>query len=98
MILMGSFNSYKVLTSIAAFGVVLAAIYMLWAYQRIFTGPISNEKNESLKDLDTRETLSIVPLVLLMLFIGIYPSYIESFVIQEAGFISETIALFKDIK
>ena len=98
MILMGSFNSYKVLTSIAAFGVVLAAIYMLWAYQRIFTGPISNEKNESLKDLDIRETLSIVPLVLLMLFIGIYPSYIESFVIQEAGFISETIALFKDIK
>ena len=98
MILMGSFNSYKVLTSIAAFGVVLAAIYMLWAYQRIFTGPISNEKNESLKDLDIRETLSIVPLVLLMLFIGIYPSYIESFVIQEAGFITETIALFKDIK
>ena len=98
MILMGSLNSYKVLTSIAAFGVVLAAIYMLWAYQRIFTGPISNEKNESLKDLDIRETLSIVPLVLLMLFIGIYPSYIESFVIQEAGFISETIALFKDIK
>ena len=98
MILMGSFNSYKVLTSIAAFGVVLAAIYMLWAYQRIFTGPISNEKNESLKDLDIRETLSIIPLVLLMLFIGIYPSYIESFVIQEAGFISETIALFKDIK
>ena len=95
---MGSFNSYKVLTSIAAFGVVLAAIYMLWAYQRIFTGPISNEKNESLKDLDIRETLSIVPLVLLMLFIGIYPSYIESFVIQEAGLISETIALFKDIK
>ena len=77
---------------------MLAAIYMLWAYQRIFTGPISNTKNESLKDLDTRETLSIVPLVLLMLFIGIYPSYIESFVIQEAGFISETIALFKDIK
>ena len=77
---------------------MLAAIYMLWAYQRIFTGPISNEKNESLKDLNIRETLSIVPLVLLMLFIGIYPSYIESFVIQEAGYISETIALFKDIK
>ncbi len=76
MILMGSFNSYKVLTSIAAFGVVLAAISMLWAYQRIFTGPISNVKNESLKDLDISETLSIVPLVLLMLFIGIYPSYI----------------------
>ena len=51
-----------------------------------------------LKDLDIRETLSIAPLMLMMLFIGIYPSYIESFVIQEAGFISETIALFKDVK
>ena len=71
---------------------------MLWAYQRIFTGPISNEKNENLKDLNIRETLSIAPLMLFMLFIGIYPSYIESFVIQEAGFISETIAIFKDLK
>ena len=97
MILMGSYDSYKILTSIAAFGVVLAAIYMLWAYQRIFTGPISNDKNENLNDLNIRETLSIAPLMLLMLFIGIYPSYIESFVIQEAGFLSETIALFKDI-
>ena len=97
MILMGSYDHYKVLTSIAAFGVVLAAIYMLWAYQRIFTGPISNDKNENLKDLNIRETLSIVPLMLLMLFIGIYPSFIESFVIQEAGFLSETIALFRDV-
>ena len=41
--------------------------------------------------------MSIAPLMLLMLFIGIYPSFIESFVIQEAGFLSETIALFKDV-
>ena len=97
MILMVSYDHYKVLTSIAAFGVVLAAIYMLWAYQRIFTGPISNDKNENLNDLNIRETLSIAPLMLLMLFIGIYQSFIESFVIQEAGFLSETIALFKDV-
>jgi len=98
MILMGSFNSYKILTSFAAFGVVLAAIYMLWAYQRMFTGPIKYEENESLSDLNSRETASIAPLVLLMLFIGIYPNYIESFVIQEASFLSDTIAMFKDLK
>src|SRR5210317_1208378 len=98
MILMGSFSTYEFLSAIAAFGVVLAAIYMLWAYQRMFTGPIKYEENESLSDLNSRETASIAPLVLLMLFIGIYPNYIESFVIQEASFLSDTIAMFKDLK
>ena len=98
MILMGSYSSYKVLTSIAAFGVVLAAIYMLWAYQRVFTGPISIDENQNLKDLNLRETVSILPLVLLMLFIGLYPSYIESFVVEEAGNLSETISLFRSTK
>ena len=98
MILMGSFNSYKVLTSIAAFGVVLAAIYMLWAYQRMFTGPIKYEENKNLSDLNSRETASVLPLLLLMLFIGVYPSYIESFVIKEAIILSDTIALFMELK
>ena len=98
MILMGSYNTYKVLTSFAAFGVVLAAIYMLWAYQRMFTGPIKHEENETLNDLNSRETASIAPLVLLMLFIGIYPNFIESFVIQEASLLSEIIAMFTELK
>tara|TARA_B100000427_G_C15511150_1_gene596228 strand:+ start:1123 stop:2610 length:1488 start_codon:yes stop_codon:yes gene_type:complete len=98
MILMGSYNTYKVLTSFAAFGVVLAAIYMLWAYQRMFTGPIKYKENETLDDLNSRETASIAPLVLLMLFIGIYPNFIESFVIQEASLLSETIAMFAELK
>ena len=98
MILMGSYNSYKILTSFAAFGVVLAAIYMLWAYQRMFTGPIKYEENKNLSDLNSRETASVLPLLLLMLFIGVYPSYIESFVIKEAIILSDTIALFMELK
>ena len=98
MILMGSYNSYKILTSFAAFGVVLAAIYMLWAYQRMFTGPIKYEENKNLSDLNSRETASVLPLLLLMLFIGVYPSYIESFVIKEAVILSDTIALFMELK
>ena len=76
MILMGSFSTYKFLSAIAAFGVVLAAIYMLWAYQRIFTGEISIQENSNLVDLDSREMLAVIPLLVLMLFIGIYPSFI----------------------
>ena len=52
----------------------------------MFTGPIKYEENESLSDLNSRETASIAPLVLLMLFIGIYPNYIESFVNSRGKF------------
>ena len=50
---------------------------MLGAYERIFTGPIKNEKNESLNDLSLREKLSIGPLVTLMLLFGVYPYVLE---------------------
>ena len=94
MILMGSFSTYKFLSAIAAFGVVLAAIYMLWAYQRIFTGEISIQENSNLVDLDSREMLAVIPLLVLMLFIGIYPSFIEGFVLNDAETISDVVTLF----
>ena len=94
MILMGSFATYKVLSGIGAFGVVLAAIYMLWAYQRMFTGEISIQENKELVDLNSKEMISVVPLLVLMLFIGIYPSFIESYVTQDALLISEIIDIF----
>lgn len=94
MILMGSFSTYEFLSAIAAFGVVLAAIYMLWAYQRIFTGEISIEENRNLVDLDSREMLAVIPLLVLMLFIGIYPSFIQGFVLNDAETISDVVKLF----
>ena len=94
MILMGSYSTYKFLSGFAAFGVVLAAIYMLWAYERMFTGEISISENQELKDLDTKEMISVVPLAVLMLFIGIYPSFVESYVAQDALVISNLIELF----
>ncbi len=94
MILMGSFATYKVLSGIGAFGVVLAAIYMLWAYQRMFTGEISIQENKELVDLNSKEMISVVPLLVLMLFIGIYPSFIESYVTQDALLISQIIDIF----
>ena len=94
MILMGSFGTYKLLSAISAFGVVLAAIYMLWAYQRMFTGEINNEENENLHDLDTRELVSVIPLLVLMLFIGVYPAFIESYVLNDAQIITNVVELF----
>ncbi|MGI9585581.1 MAG: complex I subunit 4 family protein [Acidimicrobiia bacterium] len=72
-ILIGSYLSFPVLAIIAGFGVILAAIYLLWAYERVFTGPITNPKLEGLKDLGVREILIMVPLVVLIVALGVYP-------------------------
>ncbi len=76
MVLMGSYATLPVATILAAFGVVLAAIYLLWAYERVFTGPITIEANREVADLNAREVTLLAPLVALMLVIGLYPNII----------------------
>ena len=72
-ILLGSYLRFPVAAVFAASGVILAAIYLLWAYERVFTGPVVHKENEKLLDLDTREKLIIAPLVVLIIFLGVYP-------------------------
>jgi NADH-quinone oxidoreductase subunit M len=57
----------------AVSGVVLAAAYLLWLYQRVFFGKVTNPKNEKLHDLTPREILTFAPLVILAFWIGLYP-------------------------
>lgn len=73
LILLGVFKANYVYGIIAASGVVFAACYMLWMYQRVFFGKVTREENKSLKDIDWREKIILVPLVLLIFWIGIYP-------------------------
>jgi len=54
-------------------GVVLAAAYLLWLYQRVFFGTVTNPKNEKLHDLTPREVATFVPLVIMAFWIGLYP-------------------------
>ena len=54
-------------------GVVLAAAYLLWLYQRVFFGTVTNPKNEKLHDLTPREVLTFVPLLVMAFWIGLYP-------------------------
>lgn len=72
-ILVGSYLSFPVLAIVAGSGVILAAIYLLWAYERVFTGPVTNPKLEGLKDLGLREVGIMVPLVVLIVALGVYP-------------------------
>ena len=73
LVLVGSYPSLPVLTIIAASGVVLAAIYLLWAYERVFTGVPEKAENKALEDLSLREIGLLAPLVILVLVIGLYP-------------------------
>jgi NADH-quinone oxidoreductase subunit M len=76
-ILLGSFGSAAIgspwFAGLAALGVILAAIYMLHMFQKMFLGPLAKDENRSLKDLNPREVLSLVPLVILIFWIGLYP-------------------------
>ncbi len=72
-ILLGSYLEFPVHTILATSGVVLAAVYLLWAYERVFTGPITRTENEKLLDLDLREVVILVPMAVLIVYLGVYP-------------------------
>jgi NADH-quinone oxidoreductase subunit M len=57
----------------AAAGVILAAVYMLFMFQKMFLGPVDKEENRLLKDLNWREIVTLVPLLVLIFWIGLYP-------------------------
>jgi NADH-quinone oxidoreductase subunit M len=84
MIVMGTFVSTalggmsKLQGGLAAFGVILAAVYMLSVVQKMFFGPLTNPKNKRLKDLSTREIIAVVPMIALIFVIGWFPSIFTS--------------------
>src|SRR3989475_1877910 len=60
-------------TAFAVSGVILAAAYLLWLYQRVFFGSVTNPKNEKLHDLTPRELVTFVPLIIMAFWVGLYP-------------------------
>ena len=74
LILAGSFQTHPRAAVIAATGVILAAIYLLWLVQRVFFGPITNEENRTIPEIAWNEVAALVPLIVLMVWIGLYPN------------------------
>ena len=72
-VLVGVFQTSKVWAAFGATGIVLGAAYMLWLYQRVFFGELSNEKNFELSDLNLREQWTLIPLIVICFWIGLYP-------------------------
>src|SRR5579872_844882 len=72
LVLIGTFSRYKVPAVLATSAIILAAIYILWMYQRAFGGPV-NPSVSSMTDLRPREVLAVAPLIALIVFVGVYP-------------------------
>lgn len=80
-ILMGSFNSEAlgqiggrpwIFTGLSTIGIILAAVYLLWMFQKVFLGPLDKPENQKLTDLTAREIVSTVPLLIFIFLIGLY--------------------------
>jgi NADH-quinone oxidoreductase subunit M len=72
LVLVGTFSRYKVPAVLATAGIVLAAIYLLWMYQRTMNGPVA-EGVKDMPDLKARELWAVGPLIALIIFMGVYP-------------------------
>jgi NADH-quinone oxidoreductase subunit M len=73
LILVGTFQRNVWLAAVATSGIIFAAVYLLWMYQRVIFGEITHEANRALRDLTPREWAVLVPVVALIVWIGVYP-------------------------
>jgi NADH-quinone oxidoreductase subunit M len=77
--------------ALAVIGIVLGAAYMLWLYQRVMFGKLENPLNKALPDLNMREMVTFVPLIILAFWIGIYPTYFTKYLNEPVNAIVERV-------
>ena len=73
LVLLGAFRANHAWGYLAASGVILSAVYMLWMFQRVVFGPVTHEENRTLRDLSLRERLVFAPLLILIVWMGVTP-------------------------
>jgi NADH-quinone oxidoreductase subunit M len=90
LVLLGTFTTYPVLAVLASSALVLSAIYILWMYQRMMTGPVA-PGNDKLRDLVPRELVVVAPLIALLLVLGVYPKPVLDVIDPAVGHTLTTI-------
>jgi len=73
LVLLGFYQVSPMMTILAGTSIILGAVYMLRVMKLVFFGPLNNEENKKLKDLNARETWSLIPLVAIVIWLGVYP-------------------------
>lgn len=98
LILIGSFQSHVLgswwFTIFAASGVIFAAVYLLWMYERVVWGKVTNPKLETLTDMNARELFVLIPILLFIVWIGIYPSTFTGLTQAASESILHTVSSF----
>jgi NADH-quinone oxidoreductase subunit M len=74
LILLGTFQVHRVAAVVANAGIIFAAVYLLWMYQRVCFGEVTSEANRRLRDLSPREWAVLLPVLLFIVWIGVYPT------------------------
>jgi NADH-quinone oxidoreductase subunit M len=74
MILWGTFEFKKILAVFAGTGIIIGAAYLLWMYRRVMQGPVKETLKNRLADLNIREILILIPIIILIIWMGVYPS------------------------
>jgi NADH-quinone oxidoreductase subunit M len=92
LILSGTFQTHPTAAVLAATGVILAAIYLLWLIQKVFYGPMTNEENRHVPEIAWNEIAALVPLIVLMVWIGVHPN---TFLKRMSPSVQELISVVK---
>jgi len=90
LVLVGSFKSFPTYAIIAISGIILSAFYMLWLYQRVFFQTL-NTKWELLNDMSFRECICVLPLVMIVFWVGVYPETFTSYMHESVKLLLEQI-------
>ena len=73
LVLVGAFGANRLAAAVAATGVVLGAVYMLWLVKRFLFGPVVHEENRKMPDLNAREFALLLPILLFIVYLGVHP-------------------------
>ena len=91
LVLMGSFMAFSNYAIIATTGIILSAFYMLWVYQRVFFHKF-NEKLHNLTDMNIREWIYMIPLIVIVFWVGIYPETFTSYMHESVKLLLEQVS------
>ena len=91
LILVGAFQADRLAAVLATAGIIFAAVYLLWMYQRVAFGPLAHAELRKFPDLDAREVLTLVPILVLIVWIGVYPKPFTAVTEQAVAELIQTV-------
>lgn len=93
LVLAGTFAVNRPAAIIATFGIVTAAFYILWMYQRTMTGEPSNEVSETVKEINKRELAAFAPLIAIIIALGVFPQYALNYLNESSLTVQSTVSV-----